>query len=228
MIDLLHIVGNTLRLVQKLLGALDRGLQLLERRIWQARKIPRLVDQHLRLILQRGDLIVDLLQRASGRKYVLRIIVWIEHHDLRRRWRCCEADCKRGDTHRRETTDNVHDFSPSAGETGMMSAAQARPRCFSHAATKPSRPCSPRISAIAVWSDLAEAAVKASAMSPRLAVVVPLRRRAGEDLDLAVVQAEATVDRRDLRLDCALVRQEQPGRTALNDSGRDRGAVDIR
>src|SRR5450756_1263784 len=167
MIDLLHIVGNTLRLVQKLLGALDRRLQLLERGIWQGRKILRLIDQHLRLILQRGDLVIDLLQRTSGGENILRVVIWIEHHDLRRRRWCCEADCKRGDTHRRETTDNDHGFSPSAGETGMMSAAQARPLCFSHAATKPSRPCSERICLIPAWSDLAEAAVKASATSPR-------------------------------------------------------------
>src|SRR6202035_1833865 len=64
--------------------------------------------------------------------------------------------------------------------------------------------------------------------APRLAVIVALRRGAGEDLDLAVVQAETPIDRRDLRLDRPLVRQEQPRRAALDDSGGDRGAVDVR
>ena len=87
MIDLLDVVGDALGLGQKLLGALDRRLQLLQRRIWQVREILRLVDQHLRLILQRGDLVVDLLQRTSGGQHVLRVVVGIEHDDLRRRWR---------------------------------------------------------------------------------------------------------------------------------------------
>ena len=92
MVDLLDIVGDALRLGQKLLGALDRRLKLLQRRIWQAREILRLIDQHLRLILQRRDLVVDLLQRAGGGEHVLRIIVRIEHDDLRRRRRARESD----------------------------------------------------------------------------------------------------------------------------------------
>ena len=38
-IDLLDVEGNVLRLREKLLGALDRGLKLLQRGIWQAREI---------------------------------------------------------------------------------------------------------------------------------------------------------------------------------------------
>ena len=92
---------------------------------------------------------------------------------------------------------------------------------------------------MAAWSDFEDAAVKASATvaeaqfeqaiaASRLAVIVALRRRAREDLDLAVVQAEAAVDGGDLRLDRALVRQEQPRRATLDDGGRDRAAIDIR
>src|SRR3546814_5214296 len=37
-------------------------------------QVARLIDQHRRLVLQRGDLIVDLLQRARRRQQVLRIV----------------------------------------------------------------------------------------------------------------------------------------------------------
>ena len=67
----------------KLLGSQDRLFQLQQRRERQGRQILRLVDQHLRLVLQRHDLVVDLLQRASGRQHVLRIVVGIEHDQLR-------------------------------------------------------------------------------------------------------------------------------------------------
>ena len=84
-------------------------MQLPQRRKWQVREILRLIDQHLRLILQRRDLVVDLLQRASGPEHVLRIIVRIEHDDLRQRWRRREADGERDGADRREIADTVHD-----------------------------------------------------------------------------------------------------------------------
>ena len=119
-----------------------------------------------------------------------------------------------------------------------MSAAQSRPLRRSHAAAKPSRPCCGKHSAMAAWSVLDEAAVKASATSreaqleqaiaaARLAVIVALRRGAAEDLDLPVVEAEAAIDRRDLRFERALVGQEEPRRAALDDRRRDRAAVDV-
>ena len=80
---MLHIVGEPLRLLQKILCALDRLLQLRKRRIWQARQILRLVDQHLPLVLQRQDLIVDLLQLTRGSQHILGIVVGVEHHELR-------------------------------------------------------------------------------------------------------------------------------------------------
>ena len=117
----------------------------------------------------------------------------------------------------------------------MRSAAQPASRRRSQAATKPSRPCSARRlldrglvglrgSGGEGERDVAETEFEQAIAAPRLAVVVALRRRAREDLDLAVVQAEAPVDRRDLRLDRALVRQEQPRRAALDDGGRDRAS----
>ena len=44
--------------------------------------------------------------------------------------------------------------------------------------------------------DLAEAELEQPIAAARLAVVVALRRGAGEDLDLAVVEAEAAIDAR--------------------------------
>ena len=92
MIDLLDIVGNALGLGEKLLGSLDRLLELLQRGIRQAGEIFGLVDQHLRLVLQRGDLVVDLLQLTRGREHVLRIVVGIEHDQLGRGGRNCTCD----------------------------------------------------------------------------------------------------------------------------------------
>ena len=48
-------------------------------------------------------------------------------------------------------------------------------------------------------------------------MVVALLGGTGEDFDLAVVEAETSVDRRNLRLDRSLIRQEQPRRAALFD-----------
>ena len=52
MVDLADIVGDALRLAEKLLRALDRLLDLVERGLRQAREIARLIDQHLRLVLE--------------------------------------------------------------------------------------------------------------------------------------------------------------------------------
>ena len=64
--------------------------------------------------------------------------------------------------------------------------------------------------------DLAQTELEQAIAAPGLAVVVALRRGPGEDLDLAVVEAEAAIDRRDLRLDRALVRAG----TAVSGSSR--------
>ena len=78
LVDLLDVEGDALRLAEELLRALHRLLELLERGVGQAREVARLVDQHLRLVLERGDLVVDLLQRARGREHVLRVVAGIE------------------------------------------------------------------------------------------------------------------------------------------------------
>ena len=75
--------------------------------------------------------------------------------------------------------------------------------------------------------DLAKAEFEQAIAAAGLAVVVTLGRRPGENLDLAVIETEAAIDLGDLRLDRPLVRQEETGRTALDDGRRDRRAVDI-
>src|SRR3546814_11532714 len=58
-------------------------------------------------------------------------------------------------------------------------------------------------------------------------VVVALGHRPREDGDLAIVETEAAIDGGDLRLDRALVRQQDAGLAALDDGRRDRSAVDV-
>ena len=59
-------------------------------------------------------------------------------------------------------------------------------------------------------TDFAEAQLEQPVAAPGLAVVIPLRRRPCENLDLPVIEAEPPVDRGDLRLDGPLVRQQCP------------------
>src|SRR5215470_13983308 len=65
--------------------------------------------------------------------------------------------------------------------------------------------------------DLTEAELKEPIAAARLAVIVPLGGCPSEDLDLAVVQPEASVDRRDLWLDRAVIWKHDSRRTALDD-----------
>ena len=51
--------------------------------IRQAREVLGLVDQHLRLVLQALDLVVDLLQLARGGQHVLREVGRVEDDPLR-------------------------------------------------------------------------------------------------------------------------------------------------
>ncbi|MBL7466392.1 hypothetical protein INQ08_24530, partial [Escherichia coli] len=67
-IDLLDVEGDALRLLQELLRALYRLLKLLKRRVWQARKVAGLIDQHCRFVLKLRDLLVDLLERPRSRQ----------------------------------------------------------------------------------------------------------------------------------------------------------------
>ena len=110
---------------------------------------------------------------------------------------------------------------PGWSRLGMRSAAQSRPRCGEPGGERSHRGRARR--ARARWRPdrswtrrrrrrarlRTEAELEQPVAAARLAVVVALGRRAGEDLDLAVVEAEAAVDRGDLRLDRALVGQEE-------------------
>ena len=107
-VDLLHVVGDALGLRQELLRLLDGLLDLLQRRIRQAREIASLIDQHLRFVLERGDLVGDLLQRVRGGDDVLRVIRRIEHQELRGR-RSSEGDGEGERARRREPTKTDHD-----------------------------------------------------------------------------------------------------------------------
>jgi len=54
--------------------------------------------------------------------------------------------------------------------------------------------------------DLPETEIEQAVAAAGLAVVVTLWHGAGENLDLSIVQAEAAIDRRNLRFDRALIR----------------------
>src|SRR5262249_51232005 len=60
-----------------------------------------------------------------------------------------------------------------------------------------------------------------------LTIVVALRRRPAEDLDLPIVKPEAAIDGHNLRLNGALVWQEQARRAALDNGRRDRTLLNI-
>ena len=129
-----------------------------------------------------------------------------------------------------------------ASSSSLLGRADRRPRrgrdAASQARAKPSRPCSARSSRDELLiglrgrraereRDRTEAEFEQAIAAPRLAVVVALRRRPRDDLDLPVVQAEAAIDGGDLRLDRAFIRQEQSRRAALDDRRRDRARFDI-
>ena len=61
----------------------DRLLELGQRRIRQARQVLGLVDEHVGLVLQAVNLVVDLLQRARGGEHVLREVAGIVDDQLR-------------------------------------------------------------------------------------------------------------------------------------------------
>src|SRR5262249_10154498 len=75
--------------------------------------------------------------------------------------------------------------------------------------------------------DLAKSEFEQAIATPRLAIIIPLRRGPSEDLDLPVIEPETPVDRRDLRFDGAIVGQQDPRRAAFDDGRRNCGAVDI-
>ena len=75
--------------------------------------------------------------------------------------------------------------------------------------------------------DLAKTEFEQAIAAARLAIVVALRRRPGEDFDLPIVEPETALDAQDLRLNGALIGQEQTRRAALDNGWRDRTLLDI-
>jgi hypothetical protein len=76
-LDLLHVIGHPLGLGQKLLGLADLRLQRRQHGQRQGRQILGLIDQRCRFVLERFDLIVDLLECPRGRQDVLRIVAGV-------------------------------------------------------------------------------------------------------------------------------------------------------
>src|SRR5262249_24010477 len=175
LIDLVDVIGHTLRLVEELLRAFERLHDRLQARIGQISQVLRLIEQHLRLVLQAGNLVVDLLQRAGGLQHVLGVIRGVIDGHLRADWRRegynCDADG--GDQPHLPGPAKAHcavcraGVVVSCGFTGSRaskSAAQSRPLRCSQAAAKSLWPDS--ASAMAASSALEDAAVKARATSP--------------------------------------------------------------
>ena len=75
--------------------------------------------------------------------------------------------------------------------------------------------------------DLAQAQFEQAVAAPRLAIIIALGDCPREDLDLAVIQAEPPVDRGDLGFDRTIVGQEDAGRAAFDDRGRDAAGLDV-
>ena len=141
LIDGRDVVGDPLRLDEQLLGLIDRLLKLRQRGVRQARQVLGLVDQHVGLVLQALDRVVDLLQLARRREDVLREVGRIVDDPLGVGGNAGGHERERGDAggERRAETTSGH------GETSWirvasMSAAQSRPLPRSQAAAKPSRP----------------------------------------------------------------------------------------
>lgn len=91
LIDFLDVEGDVLRLIQKLLGTLDRLLKLLNRGVRQARQIASLVDQHLCFVLKLGDLLIDLLQGARRCQDILRVVGRIVDDAAKTELRICRG-----------------------------------------------------------------------------------------------------------------------------------------
>ena len=73
----MDVKGYPLRLAQKLLRPLNRLLKLLKRRVREAGKIARLIDQHLSFVLKLSDLLIHLLEGPRRSEDVLGIVRWV-------------------------------------------------------------------------------------------------------------------------------------------------------
>jgi hypothetical protein len=159
-VDLVDVVGEMLSLLDQLLRAGDGPLDGLQRGVRQARQVPCLVEKHLRLVLQAGDLVVDLLQGASGLEGVLDVVRRVIDEHLPAGRGRCERQRDQGSADQRCAAEAMkrhgviskEDRTGSCGRSCLgtsKSAAQSSPLWRSQAAAKASRPCSASIVAIA-------------------------------------------------------------------------------
>ena len=232
-----------------MLGASDGLVDGLQRGIRQARQVPRLVKQHQCLVLQARDLVVDLLQRTSGLQYVLRVVRWVIDQQLRFGRRRSEYERRKSNAdqhgameatkhHRVASRLRLHWLvwlivfwgeqicgpvetlvaQPAGGEAVATVFREQSCDCdlvgFGGCGRKRER-------------DLAQTKLEQAIAAARLTVIVALRGRARENLDLAIVEPEPPIDRSDLRLDGALVGQEQTRGAAFDDGGGDGAGLDI-
>src|SRR3546814_15771397 len=72
-----------LRLAHQPIDLLQRLCQRLQLREVDAGQVLRLVDQQVCFVLERLDLVVDLLEGARGCQQVLAVVAGVEHGDLR-------------------------------------------------------------------------------------------------------------------------------------------------
>ena len=75
--------------------------------------------------------------------------------------------------------------------------------------------------------DIAKPQFEQPVAAPRLAIIIALGSRPAQYLDLALIESEALIHPRDLRLGRPLVREKYAGRAALDDRGRDARPFDV-
>ena len=209
--------------VRSCCGLLDRLLEAAAATNRAGSPGSRLVDQHLGLVLQARDLVVDLLQLARRGQHILREVGRDRRRSIargreRRRRRATRAASAGGE--RRGGNGRGSWGSLLAARLVSMSAAQSRPlraqpgggeavaamrgersrrwRPGRSSRTRRRRRARPRSGPARTGGCRGATGSNSRASASR-----------GEDLDLAIVEAEAAIDGRDLRLDRALVRQEE-------------------
>ena len=126
------------------------------------------------------------------------------------------------------------------GGASARSAGTPRPAPWHRGTGPQNRPCppSPRqrsMRLVIVWrggaaqrqGDRPEPQLEQAVAARGLGVVVALRRRDAQDLDLTRIETEALVDRARLRLQGAIIGQEDARRAALDQRGGDGRALDV-
>jgi hypothetical protein len=75
---------------------------------------------------------------------------------------------------------------------------------------------------------LAQPQLEQTVAAPGLAIIIPPRHGTRQNFDLAIIEAEAAIDRHDLRLEGAFIGEKYPRRAAFHDGRRDGAAFDVR